>query len=264
VSRSLQRLLAAAGLTVAVGATGIGCPSRDLTVEITREGADTLAFACEIFRDACRDKKACLRNKLLCEARSNGSICKLRQACEVPGNPEWDATVTMGVQLAIAQVTEEKGIGLRRRSACVPLNLRRCLRDPDALAGCPDGAEDTEACFTEAVAAAVRRAVGGGMTFDGFDDPAGVVFAALFFRKPGDEMSCDPDVVVSPDVCAVGNLVAAAGLAAPIGGSTYDVTCTSCQSGPRTSLGRDNGACPVTGDQCFLQRVAALLAASRN
>jgi hypothetical protein len=256
--RAAQRLLAAGALAVALGIAGAGCPSRALSVEISTDGAGTVSLACESFRDACGTPKACARNPLVC--LSDGASCKLRNGCDLPGNPEWAPTLTMGLSLALVEATG-KGLALRRRSACVPLNFRRCVKDPTGLVGCPDGAADLEGCVTSTLVAAVDDALGAGLTFDGFESPDEVILTALFFHKPGDEASCDPAVTVSPEDCTAGSLVAAAGMAAPLGKSTYDITCASCQSGPHGSLGRDNGACPVTGQQCFLQRIADLLAA---
>lgn len=243
----------------ALGAAGVACPARELPVAITADGAETLIFACESFRDACKGPTACKRNPLLCEMGAAG--CTLRNICALPGGPEWAPAEPMGMELLLLEAGAS-GLVLRKKSPCVPLNLRVCIRDPTGITGCPDGADDVVPCAAGALSVAVRSALGGGLTFDGFKSPDDVILAAAFFRKPGSETSCDPAVLVGPDDCVPENLVAAAGLAAPVGSATFDITCASCESGPHTSLGRDNAPCPVTDTTCFLQDVAALLQAS--
>jgi len=255
----LRRALAALLVAGALGAAGVACPSRDLPVLVTADGVNTVIFACESFRDACKGLQACARNPLLCEAGPDG--CTLRDVCKLPGGPEWTPAQVMGVELLLLEAAPG-GLALRKKSPCVPLNVRPCIRDPTGVFGCADGAADPTPCFTAALATAVDSALGAGLTFSGFDKPDDVVLAAAFFRKPGNETSCDSAVLVSPDDCAVENLVAAAGLASPVGSATFDVTCASCESGPHSSLGRDNEACPVTDKKCFLQQVADVLAAA--
>lgn len=253
----IRRGLAAALLTLLLGLSGVACPSRDLGVQITDDGVGTVVLACESFGNACAGL-ACARNRFLCDQVT----CKLRNACELPGNPEWEPTKVMGVQLLLTVATPE-GMTLKRKSKCHPLNLRPCVHDPAGLVGCPGAPADSTACVTRATAAVIADALGqNGLTFDGFDSTDEVLLTVAIFQKRSGESSCDDSasLTLSEDDCAVDTLVAAAGLAAPLGASVYDITCASCQGGPHGSLGRDNGACPASGEGCFLVRTAKLLA----
>jgi hypothetical protein len=167
----------------------------------------------------------------------------------------------MGMRLIVISATAD-AIEIKKASPCVPLNLRPCIADPTGLFGCADAPADASTCITGAVAQAVQGALGNGLTFDGFQSPDDVALVAAFFHKPGNEASCEATVLVRPDDCGTENLVAVAGLAAPIGGTTFDITCASCQGGSHGSLGGDNQPCPVTQDLCFLQRLGGALAAS--
>ena len=244
-------------MSAALGALGLSCSARQLDVEITDDGANTLVFACESFRDACTGPQTCHHNHILCDQ----TTCELKQQCEVAGNPEWTPEQSMGMRLMLLTATADS-IDIKKTSPCVPLNLRPCIADPSGLFGCADAPSDSTACITSAIAQAVQSALGSGLTYDGFTKPDDVALVAAFFHKPDDEASCDATVLVRPDDCDAGNLVAAAGLAAPIGSSSFDITCASCQGATHGSLGPDNVACPVTDDQCFLQRMAGALQAS--
>jgi hypothetical protein len=255
--RAAGRLALAALSTVAIGASGLACPARQLDVQVTSDGADTLIFACESFRDACSAPGACHHNRILCDQ----STCAIKNECKIAGNPEWAPEHTMGMRLMLITATAD-AIAIRKASPCVPLNLRPCIEDPTGLFGCANASGDANVCITAAVAEAVQGALGNGLSFDGFKSPDDVALVAAFFRKPGDEASCDATVLVRPDDCGTENMVAVAGLAAPIGSTAFDITCASCQGTTHGSLGPDNAPCPVTDDLCFLQRIAAALAGS--
>jgi hypothetical protein len=256
VRRPVSRLLLAAVLTALLGAVGPACPSRDLEVQITNQGADTLVLACESFRDACAPA-ACHKNHFLCDQIS----CQLRDACELVGNPTWSPEQSMGMMLLLLQ-TSPAVVTVANASPCVPLNLRPCIFDPLGKVGCDAPVTDTTACITAQISTAVTSALGSGFTFSGFTNTEDVSLVAAFYHKPGNEASCDPSVLVNPNDCATANLMAVAGLGQTSGGTTYDITCASCQGGPHGSTGQNNEPCPVSTDACFLARVqAALLAA---
>ena len=255
--RGALRLLLGALFTAAIGATGLGCPARALDVQISTVGVDTLIFACESFRDTCHGPMACHHNRFLCDQ----ATCNIKQECNVAGNPDWAPEHPMGMRLLLLTASAD-AVDLKKTSPCVPLNLRPCIKDPTGQFGCVNASADINGCITAAIAQAVQGALGSGLTYGGFKSPNDVALVAAFFRKPGDEASCDETLLVRPDDCASANLVAVAGLASPIGSSTFDITCASCQRGTHGSLGRDNEACPVTTDLCFLQRVAGALSAS--
>ncbi len=181
----------------------------------------------------------------------------------------------MGMRLLLLQL-DTSDLSIEEASICVPLNLRPCIRDTLGVAGCPcisdplgnttcapDPTGDaTLACIRDTIAQAVQAAIGSGMTFSGFTNTDNVALIAAFFTKEGGETPCDGGVLVNPSDCVPGHLTAVAGLGAPSGANTYDITCASCQGGPHESFGNDNAPCPVTTDSCFLQRVESALATS--
>jgi hypothetical protein len=260
------RVAAAALIATGAGAVGSACAPRDLTVEVTNDGTDTLVTACETFPNACtKTAGMCDANKLLCDS----TTCMLNDACQVGTNPQWNPELTMGVQLLLLQVTPDTvTVANQGTPRCVPLNLRRCIYDAKGVHGCETPVPDPKGCITDALAVAVGTALGSGLSFPGFTSTDGVALALAFYRKAGDEMSCDEMVLVNPTDCQVENLTAVAGLSDLSGGSTYDITCASCQNGTHAAFGPDNASCPstaatdtTTGD-CFLKRVAAAITAA--
>lgn len=258
--RRARRIAAAALVIAFAGIAGPACPSRELVVHVSGDaGVGTLVFACESFRDACATLASCHKNVLLCEQ----ATCSLRQPCEIPGNPEWNPALPMGMALLIVSVDKGEA-AIAARSPCVPVNLRPCIKDKTGIIGCPDAPDDVAACAEDVVGRAVTSALGSGLSFDGFTSPDEALLVAGFFRKPGGLPACDDSALVSPDDCSAENLVAAAGFAQPVGGGAFDITCASCQGSTRSSLGRDTGACPVAKGECFAKRVADALAATKK
>jgi hypothetical protein len=272
--RRRLRLALAALLAPAAAILAQGCPSRDLEVQITSDGANTLVTGCESFRAAC-SPASCHKNRFLCDQ----TTCALRNACILdagsPTNPDWEPDTPMGMRVLLIQ-TSPDALTVLDASACVPLNLRPCILDPTEVFGCkcienplgpvtcgsdPTG-DATLACVRDTLAQTVERAMGTGTDFSGFTSPDSVTLVAAFYQASGTIAPCDGGVLVNPTDCATGNLSAVAGLGAPSGGSSYDITCASCQGGTHESYGPDNAPCPVTTDDCFLQRVSDALQAS--
>jgi hypothetical protein len=267
VAGAIAALVLAGAAASVVAASG--CPARDLVVEITSEGAETLVVACESSRSACEPATSCHRNHLLC----NQETCELRGKCQVnDGDLEWTPAQPMGMRLLLLQFNGT-AVSISSASACVPINLRPCILDTDGGVGCPciqgplgpqicsdPRGTATPSCLRDTVAQAVQAAIGSGIS--GFTDLSNVALVAAFFTKGGAPAPCDAGVLVNPSDCAPGNLIAVAGLAAPAGSTTYDITCASCQGGTHGSYGPDNAPCPATTDACFLQRVDAALVAS--
>jgi hypothetical protein len=263
---SLRHALAALSVA-AVSASGLACPSRDLTVQITAVGAKTLANACEAYRGVCTGA-ACHFNTTICTQ----DTCELKQICKLGDNPQWSASVTMGMRLLLVTVTPDT-LTVKTASPCVPLNLRPCILDPTDTTGCPSitnpldntmTSEDPtdaaqQACMRDTVALAVQSAMGTGFTFSGFTSTDGVALVAAFYQKPDQESSCSTSVLVNPSDCTTQQLTAVAGLGTPSGSANFDITCASCQAGPHDAVGPDNGPCPATTAACFLQRVASAL-----
>ena len=250
--------LALATLFIAlIGAAGPSCPSRDIEVQITEDGAETLVVACESFSVACDPVASCHKNHFLCDQ----ATCMLKDVCEVAGNPPWTPEESMGLMLLVMD-TGASTLSIEAASACVPLNLRPCIYDPTGKFGCPKPVTDSTACFTAAIAQAVEGALGSGISFSGFTSTDGIALVAALFHKPIGEASCDPSVLVNPEDCLAPSLSAVAGLGTPIGSSMLDITCASCQGSTHSSSGPNNAPCPVTTDQCFLGLVAQALEAS--
>jgi hypothetical protein len=269
------RAALAALLVPAAALLGQGCPTRDLQVEITSDGANTLVTGCESFRAACSTPANCHKNRFLCDQSS----CALRNGCTLIDaghtNPDWEPDTPMGMRVLLLQVSPD-ALTVLDASPCVPLNLRPCILDPSEIFGCkciadplgpitcgsdPTG-DATLACVRDTVArTAVEQAMNLGTDFGGFTDPTSVTLVAAFYQAGG-VAPCDAGVLVNPTDCIAGNLSAVAGLGAPSGESTYDITCASCQNGTHASYGPDNAPCPVTTDECFLQRVSDALVTS--
>jgi hypothetical protein len=94
-----------------------------------------------------------------------------------------------------------------------------------------------------------------GLGFDGLKNPeeAQVILA---FYQPTTSSEDDGG-------CHRSDLVACGGLAAPLGGGPYDISCASCLGGSRTAPGSDTGPCPKGPpmmNSCFLKICDTLLA----
>jgi hypothetical protein len=266
---SLRHAFAAVAVA-ATCASGLACPSRDLTVQITADGAQTLSTACEAFRGACAGA-ACHADTSICTQ----DTCQLRQICKLGDNPQWSASVTMGMRLLLVTVTPDS-LTIKTSSPCVPLNLRPCILDPTETTGCmcivnpldasmtceQDLGDAQQACMRDTLALAVESAMGTGFSFSGFTSTDGVALVAAFYQKPDQESSCSTSVLVNPSDCTRQQLTAVAGLGTPSGSANFDITCASCQAGPHDAVGPDNGPCPATTNACFLQRVASALQAA--
>jgi hypothetical protein len=125
----------------------------------------------------------------------------------------------------------------------------------------PSGTLETT-CIRNTLQTAVETAIGSGLTFSGFDSTDGIALVAMFYRSATlDSGSCDATDTghVLLGDCQPDKLVAAAGFGAPLGTSTYDITCVSCQDSPHAATGQDNEPCPATVSECFLARMNTLI-----
>jgi hypothetical protein len=132
----------------------------------------------------------------------------------------------------------------------------KCMR----LHPCTDGGRfgDLDDCMANDLNQQLDGAMPNGLGFDGLKNAEeGQVVLALYQS---------PDSSEETGGCHRADLFACAGLAAPLGGGPYDITCASCQAGPRTAPGSNNGPCPrdqlSLGANCFLQVCDSLLANS--
>lgn len=234
MTRALARRCAAASIfAAALGASGLACPSRDLSVVITQQGVATLVGACELFQGACASLQGCNANTLCDVVPGPPPQCQIHNVCRLggPDHAAWIPGAPKHAKLFLLDLEHEEHAG---DSKCVEIDT-----DCESDLGCMAGK------FGDALDEAFPH----GLTFDGFEDPAdGLLVLAVYEPKDG----------VEP--CALDTLVACAGLAEPLRGGPYNITCASCQGGLHTSLGNDTGPCPVSPGECFLERCAMMLA----
>jgi hypothetical protein len=113
-------------------------------------------------------------------------------------------------------------------------------------------------CIAEDINQQLDGALPRGLGFDGLKNPEEAQLVLAFYQpsESSDEGGG----------CHRTDLFACAGLASPLGGGgAYDISCASCQSGSRTSVGNDNGPCPKDRTQstsCFLQLCDSVLASN--
>jgi hypothetical protein len=134
-------------------------------------------------------------------------------------------------------------LALRSVTACVcvePMDLR-----------CADGG--TSDCTDIGLNDRLTAAVPNGLTYSGLQSPDGALLAMAFFEPRVVAPTCASLGDGGADLCDQANLVACAGLAAPIGGQTYDITCASCQDSVHDSFGPNTGPCFTEGSECFLE-----------
>jgi hypothetical protein len=105
-------------------------------------------------------------------------------------------------------------------------------------------------CVADALNQQLDGAIPTGLGFDGLRDPNQVQLILAIYQPV--------DLGAAGEACAQSNLVACAGLAQPLGGGNFDISCASCQGGPNVPGGRDNTPCSSTRG-CFLRACAALL-----
>jgi hypothetical protein len=108
-------------------------------------------------------------------------------------------------------------------------------------------------CLADALNQELDGAIPGGLGFDGLRDPAEVQLILAIYQPV--------DPTVTDRTCAPNDLVACAGLAEPLGGGSFDISCASCQGGSRTPPGRDNTPCSAPRT-CFLRTCSMLLSAN--
>jgi hypothetical protein len=120
---------------------------------------------------------------------------------------------------------------------------------------CGDGGRlgSSHDCMSSDLNQQLDGAMPRGLGFDGLKNPEDTHLILALYQ---------PTESSTEGTCSRTNLFACAGLAPPLGGGNYDITCASCQGGSRTAAGPDNGPCPRDQAQrgsCFLQQCDALL-----
>ena len=104
------------------------------------------------------------------------------------------------------------------------------------------------ACLADALNQQLDGAIPGGLGFEGLKEP-GQAELLLAIYQPIDPASTNPP-------CAASDLVACAGLS-QASGTSFDISCASCQGGSKTPPGRDDSAC--AGHSCFLKTCSMLI-----
>jgi hypothetical protein len=230
--RRARAIAAATFLSISLGAILAACPARDLTINITETGVASILTACRGFQRSCSAAGSCADDQLLCELVDGE--CVLRNRCHIGDNSHvtWGNTGKKEGKLLLLSLDGEH---LGDASPCFGFDASTCIGD--------------RGCFADKLNDKLDQAIKGGLTFDGFteQDDALLTFA-IFESSDGDEPACDPD-----------RLVACAGLAPPLGGGDFDITCASCQDSSHFALGHDNGPCPTTKTECFLERCERLI-----
>lgn len=225
-------------LTVSlVGATLIasGCPARQQQILITSGGAQWLINACN---------RICLSRT---EEDGGGSEPPCT-SCGLPGHlpPEFSQTLNSSstpIQARLFLVTPgAKATDARIRDASKCMILPS-VKGPRTLA---DGLNQQ-----------LDGAIANGLGFDGLQNTQDVVLFMAFYQQQDFQA---PDAGEEQSLCRRVDLVACAGLAPPLGGGEYDMSCASCQDGSRNPQSRDNGPCPKYGAQCFLDACDTWLA----
>jgi hypothetical protein len=129
-----------------------------------------------------------------------------------------------------------------------------------SLHPCSDGGQSSvpqNDCTASDLNQQLDGAMPNGVGFDGLRNPEEAL-VILAFYQPADSSE-------EGGGCHRADLFACAGLAAPLGGGAYDISCASCEGGTRTAPGNDNGPCPKSLEKdnvCFLQTCNDILAQS--
>lgn len=122
---------------------------------------------------------------------------------------------------------------------------------------CGDGGRfgPSSDCLASDINQQLDGAMPNGLGFDGLKNPEEVQLVLAFYQPTGTSEEGGG--------CHRADLFACAGLAPPLGGGAYDISCASCQGGNRTAPGNDTGPCPKGPSgvsSCFLRLCDVYLA----
>ncbi|MEO7332169.1 MAG: hypothetical protein ABI193_26570 [Minicystis sp.] len=257
-----RRVVSALALLVALGALGLACPSKELTIELSDAGLSIVGVACQNHDLSCAGIKlqASCDSSLSCQWDKKTGGCLLREPCVHQGSSDYDAAAFKAIRVALVR---SDPFGLEVASTC-----RALVRA--TAPGCEKlnlSNAERRHCNTLSVSEAVDRALADGLSFNDFHDPS-VAFPVIALYQPktvpaecvsitdADLDACRNDKLP----CADAEIVACAGLSVPINEQAYDLSCASCQNGLHFSLGRDNGSCPQIAGHCFFEACAKLFA----
>ncbi|MFO0763073.1 MAG: hypothetical protein U0359_41940 [Byssovorax sp.] len=265
LARRAARMARALGALIPCGALVFSCSSRALYIELSDTAISIVGVACTNRDESC----AGIKTAVSCEAsfscqwdKKTGS-CLVREPCVHEGSPDYDAGAFKAIRVGLLRADP---FGLEVITKC-----RAITRATDAsCAGADLSADARRHCATLAVSEAIDRAIGGGLSFDGFHDPS-VAFPIVALYQPKvvpaeclSDTKADVDACRAMDLpCTDTEIVACGGLAVPVNEQAYDLTCASCQDGLPFALGRDNGPCPQIAGHCFFEACAKLLSQAK-
>ena len=250
VARPAAKLLAAFALPALLGGLALACPAREEKIQITPAGFAQLAAACVnpcAVKEDPKDSIACAGKGPMCGFDQEQLLCRRNDACMLPGHPAPNLLSDTRIRLMLVDPEKQK---IRAKSDCAPLLPCKQFDEKQAQL----------ACVAEGMNRALDGAIAGGLTFDDLEDPSTVLPVLAVYQSAASEADAGE---ATP--CAIGDLIACAGLAVPVGGDgDYDITCAACQNGLANPPGIDNGPCPremqgVKTTSCFLEGCASLL-----
>jgi hypothetical protein len=222
VSRvGLRLFLTAAWVGVALAASG--CPVREQQILITTSGVQSLTGSCN---------RPCV-NSVETEDGGVMSVPRVCSAsCGLPGHLPPEFSQATQARLFIVTPASKR---IRDSSKCMTLP--------------PCRAAGRAGCLADAMNQQLDGAIANGLGFNGLENPDDVVLFMAFYQQQ-DFQPQDP--AASQPSCRRVDLVACAGLAPPLGGGDYDISCASCQDGAKNPQSRNNGPCPKDNGSCFL------------
>ncbi len=164
-------------------------------------------------------------------------------ACALPGH--LPPTFSQAIQARLFLVTPADN---RIRDASKCMTLPQCH------------ASGRTTCLADELNQQLDGAIANGLGFDDLKNPDDVVLFLAFYQQQ-DFQPQDATEEPSQSSCRRVDLVACAGLAPPLGGGEYDMSCASCQDGSRNPQSRNNGPCPKDSNtSCFLEKCDSWLA----
>jgi hypothetical protein len=251
--RSWPSRLAAACLTAAsLGAIGVACPSRNLEIDINSNGLVTVLAACDALGHICDLKGEMNCDKIFCDWHPIRG-CQIKNPCTVsaPDAHQYQSNTATALQLILLSTGPTQ---LQAAGPCL------CFDEMDfSCAGVPDAGATAADCWSASINAKLAAGVPDGLTFSGFTSPDQGILAMAWFQPPQRGAMCADLPNAGTSLCAEQNMVACAGLGAPPGTASYDITCASCQGGLHSAIGNDNGPCITAPNECFLQTCAEVL-----